>query len=507
MSLVLQSGNQIALRSCPEIFCRVVYIIIYASRSALVAYVASFDSIRPNFVSFAMEDLNKLKVTDLKAELKKRGLPAGGLKAQLVERLQEAITAEHGDGTEKSEPEAGKDGVAEGKGGEVVEKDNEMGKKDGSPRETDKSRGIEAVAEEAMLHISSEGTKERDAPKVPNPPKSPSSMPPADKDSQSPTTVSISKEPGEEKDERAEEMHLETPEAEKLPASEPHEKATEEPVANHRNVGGPVTDDMETRKRKRDEEPPIPEPPLSSSKRAKPASPAHARSRTPDASPPRRMVPANQTPSLHPPTKAIYITCLSRPLNVTSFTNHITSLTSSKTPPTQVWLDSVKSHAYVTFANEEDASAVRGAMNGISWPPNEKRRELSVDFVPVDAIAEWIEREEGAKGQRFDIAYVSRQGIVTAILRATESREPRPVHLVQEGKEGFKSPPPVPTGPRASRREETPLRREERVEVRGGEKVRVLKPDELFRKTTTKPWVYWQEVAPEERERRRERRE
>ena len=81
-----------------------MYIIIYASRSALIAYVASFDSIRPNFVSFAMEDLNKLKVTDLKAELKKRGLPAGGLKAQLVERLQEAITAEHGDGTEKSEP-------------------------------------------------------------------------------------------------------------------------------------------------------------------------------------------------------------------------------------------------------------------------------------------------------------------------------------------------------------------------------------------------------------------
>ena len=454
-----------------------------------------------------MDDLNKLKVTDLKAELKKRGLPTGGLKAQLVERLQEAITAEQGDGTEKSEPEAGKYAAAEGRGGEVVEKDDEMRKKDGSTREADKSRGIDTVAEEALLkNPSEEARNERDPPKVPTPPKSPPSMPPADKETEPPTTVFISKEPGEEKDESADEIVVETAEGEKFPASEPQEKTIEEPIANRRNVDGPVIDDTETRKRKRDEEAPIPEPPLSSSKRAKPASPARARSRTPDVSP-RRIIPENQTPSLHPPTKAIYITCLSRPLNVASFTNHITSLTSSKTPPTQVWLDSVKSHAYVTFANEEDASAVRGAMNGISWPPNEKRRELSVDFVPVDAIAEWIEREEGAKGQRFDIAYVNREGIVTAILRATESREPRPVHLVQEGKEGFKSPPPVPTGPRASRREEAPLRREERVEVRGGEKVRVLKPDELFRKTTTKPWVYWQEVSPEERERRRERRE
>jgi hypothetical protein len=522
------------------------------------------------FVLLAMEDLNKLKVTDLKARLKKRGLPVGGLKAQLVERLQEALDAERGGPAEKQEPETGIGDAAGEAGEEVAEGDGEMEEKERDNHVSDSSLKEAAVAEEASLKTPpKEVIEETDLAKVPTQPKSPPAIPTEDKETQPPITKFIAKELDKDKEEEAEEIEVDSAKAAELPdeppVAEPQPKTIEETIPNDKKVDEPIANDTDTRKRKLDDDQPVLEPTVSSPKRAKPSSPARERSQTPEVSshritadkkvdepvvndadtrkrklgdaqsvleptvsPPKRAKPAapgrvrsrtpevsphriiaaNQTPCLHPPTKAIYITCLSRPLNLASFTTHITSLTSSKAPPTHIWLDSIKSHAFITFSSEEDASAVRDAMNGISWPPDEKRRELSVDFIPVESISEWIEREERARGQRFEVVYVNREGVVNAILRTMESREPQPVHLVQDRTEGLKSPAQIPTGPRASRREEAPpSKREERVEVRGGEKVRVLTPDELFKKTTTKPWIYWAEVDQEVLDRRRERKE
>jgi hypothetical protein len=166
----------------------------------------------------------------------------------------------------------------------------------------------------------------------------------------------------------------------------------------------------------------------------------------------------------------------------------------------QLWLDNIKSHGYVVFDNEGDATAVRDAMNGVSWPPNEKRRNLSVDYIPVDKVQEWIDNEESSRGQRFEIVYVKQDGKVIVEQRITESKESHPLRLMDDSAASVKSPERgIPTGPRAARREEIP---KDRFEVRGGEKVRVVGPDELFKKTTSKPWIYWAEVSTEVRERR-----
>jgi hypothetical protein len=151
-------------------------------------------------------------------------------------------------------------------------------------------------------------------------------------------------------------------------------------------------------------------------------------------------------------------------------------------------------------------------LNGVSWPPNEKRKELSVDYIPVEEVPRYIEREESLRGQRFEIIYTRQQDNVIATHRISESRESHPIKLIDDNNNNnvtrttsrkLPSPerPTIPTGPRADRVDTST--RESRVEIRGGEKVRVVRPDELFRKTNTKPWIYWMEVSEEVRERRR----
>ena len=122
-------------------------------------------------------------------------------------------------------------------------------------------------------------------------------------------------------------------------------------------------------------------------------------------------------------------------------------------------------------------------MNGLSWPPNEKRKALSVDYIPSYVISDWIAREEDSRGQRFEVMYVKRNERVEAIHRVSQHRETQPIRLIEDNDSEVR----IPVGPRASRRED-------RVEGRATEKVRVLQPDELFRKTKTKPWIYWAEV-------------
>jgi hypothetical protein len=157
---------------------------------------------------------------------------------------------------------------------------------------------------------------------------------------------------------------------------------------------------------------------------------------------------------------------------------------------------------------------------------------LSVDYVPAQNVPSWISHEERGRGQRFTVRYVKTEagvqvrheisesgrmqgvrleGEETGRMNQQERRQPdQRRHPEERRQPEQKSQPEERRQPeqRSQPEERRPIegkRLEDTIEVRPGEKVRVLKPDELFRKTSAKPWVYWMEAPQEVRERRRNR--
>jgi chemotaxis protein histidine kinase CheA len=216
-------------------------------------------------------------------------------------------------------------------------------------------------------------------------------------------------------------------------------------------------------------------------------------------------------PALHPASSAIYIRNFMRPLQPGTLKSHLVSLAtpSGATPNPDIildfFLDSIKTHGFVQFANVSAASRVRSALHGAVWPNERDRKPLWVDFIPEDKLREWIGIEQeseprGRGGPRWEVVYEQTEDGVKAVLQ--ESRTVTTAPAPSRGRDAGHTAPTAPRGPRRSV-DMGPRRGSQASGAsrpRGGEGFQAL--DERFLSTKTKPKLYYLPVPKDVAEKR-----
>lgn len=203
----------------------------------------------------------------------------------------------------------------------------------------------------------------------------------------------------------------------------------------------------------------------------------------------------NIPPAIHPATSALYIRDFMRPLMPQQLKAHLASLAA---PPGQeadpdailsFFIDPIRTHAFVSFAKVSSASRVRSALHDRIWPDEKTRKPLWVDFVPAEKVDEWITIEEdtqagGRGGKKWEVYYdtdgegqaiVSLQEVGEVYRSSQPIRQPSITPLPTS-----QAPMTIPTGPRGNPTATS---------------VGTSRLDKLFKVTENKPPLYWLPVS------------
>ncbi|KAI1416717.1 hypothetical protein F5Y13DRAFT_152927 [Hypoxylon sp. FL1857] len=165
------------------------------------------------------------------------------------------------------------------------------------------------------------------------------------------------------------------------------------------------------------------------------------------------------TPSTHPATSALYIKNFMRPLRPQTVKDHLLDLARPVGAPIEdgtlvdFYLDTIRTHAFVVFDTISSASRVRTALHNRVWPDETNRKALWVDFMPPERFAEWVDKEQASSGgrsstNRYEVVYdIDEDGNVTAKLEEFDSAAVAPKQAPPAPEPQPERTQSIPTGP------------------------------------------------------------
>ena len=137
------------------------------------------------------------------------------------------------------------------------------------------------------------------------------------------------------------------------------------------------------------------------------------------------------SPALHPATRSLYLRDFKRPLQVSMLRAHLTEIaqspskTSTEDPITVFHLDNIRTHAFVTFDSITTAARVRSAMHQTVFPNEASRTPIWVDFIPDEEVDTWISKETSNvdRNKKWEVVYIENDG-VSAVHQEVDAAAP-----------------------------------------------------------------------------------
>jgi hypothetical protein len=223
-------------------------------------------------------------------------------------------------------------------------------------------------------------------------------------------------------------------------------------------------------------------------------------------------------PAIHPATPALYIRDFMRPLNQLQLKSHLAALA---TPANRnadeelvvnFYIDIIRTHAFVSFKSVSAAVRVRSALHGSVWPAERNRKPLWVDFIPAEKVEDWINHEKASHAsgrsvtKKWEVVYhnINGDGPIQATLEEASDRPTaRPVAPRQPsipGPTGTSDALPARAFEKHQPEPRAATHKAPNPESRASNSFSTL--DQLFNSTMAKPVLYWQPVSRSLAERR-----